>query len=318
MVAALSPLLLVLSACAAASADDRPVGERPLRVTATTTFLTDAAERLGGPRVEVTGLMGPGVDPHLYRASAGDVRALREADLVVYNGLELEGRMADLLAEIGDRRPTVAVAEAVPEGDLLPASGAAAYGGRYDPHVWFDVPAWSQALASLAAALAEVDPAGAATYRANLAAHQEELAAVDGEVRALVGSIPAENRLLVTSHDAFAYFGRRYGLEVAAVQGISTAAEATTADVERIAELLAARRVPAVFVETSVPPQTIDAVLAATAERGHTARVGGELYTDAGGDAGTPEGTYQGMVLANARRVSAALGGAPAPAPGDG
>jgi manganese/zinc/iron transport system substrate-binding protein len=305
----LVPAVLALAACTSAAADAGPVADRRVRVTTTTTFLTDAARRIGGDRVEVTGLMGPGVDPHLYRAGADDVRALREADLVVHGGLHLEGKMADLLDDVADRRATVAVGDAIAEADLLPAPKTLRGAGQYDPHVWFDVPVYAAALGSLADALAGVDPGSAQVYRANLAAYRAELADVDARVRAMLASIPERNRLLVTSHDAFAYFGRRYGLDVTAIQGISTAAEATTADVERVAGLLAARRVPAVFVETSVPHRTIDALVAATAQRGVTVKVGAELFTDAGGSAGTPEETYPGMVLADARRITAALGG---------
>jgi manganese/zinc/iron transport system substrate-binding protein len=305
---ALALLAVVLAGCTSVSgATPGGVGDGPLRVTTTTNFVTDTVARIGGDRVEVTGLMGPGVDPHLYRATASDVRALREADLVLYVGLGLEGRMSDLLAQIADRRPARAVTDSIPPDQLLPAPGDST--GEYDPHVWFDVGLWQQVSTTVADALAERDPAHAAEYRANLEAYLTELRALDEEVRQLIATIPPQRRLLVTSHDAFSYLGRRYGLEVAAVQGISTTAEATTADVERVAALLAERRVPAVFVETSVPRQTIDALLAAAARRGVTAQVGGELYTDAAGTAGTPEGTYAGMVRANATRIADALAG---------
>ena len=307
VVGALVAVLLLLTGCVSSPAGSAvPIGERTVRVTTTTNFITDTVQRIGGDRVEVTGLMGPGVDPHLYRASADDVRALREADVVLYGGLNLEGRMADLLADIAEQRPTRAVTDGIPRESLL-APPTANY--EYDPHVWFDVTLWQQVSRTIAATLEEVDPQSAATYRANLDDYLRELDGLDTFVRDRLATIPPERRLLVTSHDAFAYFGRRYGIEVAGIQGISTAAEATTADIERIAALIVQRRLPAVFVESSVPRQTIDALVAAAARQGVTVRVGQELYTDAAGSPGTPEGTYVGMVRANTERIVAGLTG---------
>jgi manganese/zinc/iron transport system substrate-binding protein len=300
--------LLPLAGCVAAPPSrDEPVGHRRLRVTTTTNFLTDTVRRIGGDRVEVTGLMGPGVDPHLYRASAGDVQALRGADVIFYCGLQLEGRMGELLADLGERQHTSAAASGIPREQLLPAQPGA--GEEYDPHVWFDVSLWSRACESIAVALLQRDPAHAEGYRSRLASYLAELDALDAETARQLAAIPPRRRVLVTSHDAFAYFGRRYRLEVAAIQGISTAAEATTADVERVAQLVAEREVPAVFLESSVPRQTIDALLAAAAQHGARVRVGGELYTDAAGEPGTAEGTYVGMVRANAARIADGLSG---------
>lgn len=298
-------LALVLTGCAAqtVTADRAPLAERRLQVTTTTTMITDAVRRIGGDRVEVTGLMGPGVDPHLFKASARDVRTFRNADVILYGGLELEGKMGDLLADLAARQPTRAVTDGIPQDRLL------MHGNAPDPHVWFDVSLWRDCARTIADELIAVDPTHADGYRARLAEYDGELAALDTEVRSLMAGIPPEHRVLVTSHDAFTYFGRRYGVEVAAIQGISTAAEATTADVERVAAEIAERRVPAVFIETSVPRQTVDALLAATAGRGWTTRVGGELYTDSAGPAGTPEGTYTGMVRANAELIASALEG---------
>jgi manganese/zinc/iron transport system substrate-binding protein len=300
--------LLSLPACVAAPASgDEPIGDRPVRVTTTTNFITDTVARIGGERVQVTGLMGPGVDPHLYRASAGDVQALRGADVILYGGLQLEGRMADLFGELAARQLTRAVTDDIPRDRLLaPAPGTAE---QYDPHVWFDVGLWEQVSRTIAATLAERDPAHAAAYQAGLEAYLAQLADLDEYVRQRIATVPPRHRLLVTSHDAFEYFGRRYGLDVAGIQGISTAAEATTADVERVAELIAGRGVPAVFVESSVPPQTIDALVAAAAQRGARVHVGAELYTDAAGEPGTPEGTYVGMLKANADRIADGLAG---------
>jgi manganese/zinc/iron transport system substrate-binding protein len=298
--------LAALAGCTAPRASGtEPIGARRVRVTTTTNFITDTVGRIGGARIEGTGLMGPGVDPHLFRASARDVRTLRRADVICYGGLGLEGKMADLLAELGERQLTRAVTAELPREQLLrPAPGARE---QYDPHVWFDVGLWQQVSRTIAATLAGRDPAHAGTYEANLAAYRAELTDLDRYVRDRLAPIPPQRRLLVTSHDAFAYFGRRYDLDVAGIQGISTAAEATTADVERVAALIAARGVPAVFVESSVPRQTIEALVAAAAQRGARVRVGGELYTDAAGEPGTPEGTYVGMLRANADRIADGL-----------
>ena len=297
--------LLTLAGCVAApSATTDPIGGRRVRVTTTTNFLTDTVARIGGDRVEVTGLMGPGVDPHLYRASAGDVQALRGADVILYCGLHLEGRMGELLAELGERQPTSAVTDGIPREQLLAPPDTST---EHDPHIWFDVSLWSKVSESIAATLVERDTEHADGYRARLDTYLAELTALDAEIEQRLAAIPPRRRVLVTSHDAFSYFGRRYGLEVAGIQGISTAAEATTADVERVAQLVAERDVPAVFIESSVPRQTIDALLAAAAQHGAPIHVGGELYTDAAGNPGTPEGTYIGMLRANADRIADGL-----------
>jgi len=307
VVGALVAVLLLLTGCVSSPAGSAvPIGERTVRVTTTTNFITDTVSRIGGDRVQVTGLMGTGVDPHLYRASADDVRLLREADVVLYGGLNLEGRMADLLADIAEQRPTRAVTDGIPRESLL-APPTANY--EYDPHVWFDVTLWKHVARTVADTLGELDPEHAEVYAANLESYLAELTSLDAEVTERIATIPPERRLLVTSHDAFAYFGRRYGMDVAGIQGISTAAEATTADIERIAQLVAERRVPAVFVETSVPRQTIEALVAAAARRGAAVTVGEELYTDAAGPPGTPEGTYIGMLRHNVDAIVAGLAG---------
>lgn len=305
--AAVTSLALLTGCTSVPASGDEPIGDRPVRITTTTNFITDTVSRIGGENVEVTGLMGPGVDPHLYRASAGDVQALRDADVVFYGGLQLEGRMADLLDELAQEQLTRAVTDDLPRADLLaPAPGA---NEQYDPHIWFDVSFWEQVSRTIAATLSERDPARAADYRSNLDGYLAELTELDTYVTGRMAEIPPERRLLVTSHDAYEYFGRRYGLDVAGIQGISTAAEATTADIERVAELVASRGVPAVFVESSVPRQTIDALIASAAQRGATVAVGGELFTDAAGSPGTPEGTYIGMLRANADLIADGLAG---------
>ncbi|HEV2775245.1 MAG TPA: zinc ABC transporter substrate-binding protein [Solirubrobacteraceae bacterium] len=303
LVLAVALLAVGLGACSstqpATSAAD--VADRKVRVTTTTNFITDTMRQIGGDRVQVTGLMGAGVDPHLYKASAGDVGKLRDADLIVYGGLNLEGKMADLLDDLAERQTTVAITRDLPRDRLLAPPQGTAF--DYDPHVWFDVGLWQIAARTAAAALTAKDPTHAAVYDANLARYLERLDELDSEVREKIASIPRARRVLVTSHDAFGYFGRRYDVDVVAIQGISTATEATTAAIRRVAEIIAARNVKAAFIESSVPRQTIDAVLAAARERGADVRIGGSLFSDAAGDSGTPEGTYAGMLRANADTI---------------
>jgi manganese/zinc/iron transport system substrate-binding protein len=300
-------LIVTLGLATGCGSDDRgdasasTVSERKVRVTATTNFITDTVRQIGGDRVEVTGLMGPGVDPHLYKASASDVGTLRRADVIVYGGLQLEGKMADLLEQLEERQTTVAITRDIPRDRLLlPPDDVAE---QYDPHVWFDVTNWMIAARTTAAVLKEKDPEHAEVYDRNLARYLTELEELDASVKERIAEIPERRRVLVTSHDAFEYFGRRYGIEVEAIQGISTAAEATTADVQRVARLIAERDVKAAFIESSVPRQTIDAVLAAARRQGGDARIGGELFTDAAGEEGSPEGTYVGMIRANVDRI---------------
>jgi manganese/zinc/iron transport system substrate-binding protein len=290
-----------LVACAPGA--EEPPDDRPLVVT-TTNYVADLARRVGGDAVRVEALMGPGVDPHLYKASESDVRRLDSADLILYSGLSLEGKMGDILDKMERGRPVVAVAGAVPEAELL-APPAFTY--AYDPHVWFDVSLWRLTLPGVADALAGLMPEQAPTFRDAAAAYDAELAELDAWVRQEISSIPEEQRVLVTAHDAFGYFGRAYGFEVVGLQGISTASEAGLQDVERVVELIAQRRIPAIFVESSVPRRAIEAVQAAVSDRGHEVAIGGTLYSDSMGAAGTPEGEYPGVVRSNVTTIVEAL-----------
>jgi manganese/zinc/iron transport system substrate-binding protein len=288
----------LLSGCSEVPvATPEALANRQVRVAATTNFITDLARHVGGRRVRVTGLMGPGVDPHLYKASAGDVKTLAEADLVLYGGLELEGKMGDVFARLAGHRPTVAVTRDMPRDRLLGEPR------HPDPHVWFDVALWQRSVTTVADALARLDPAHAAEYRRNARRYLRELRALDAYAHERLRQIPEPSRVLVTSHDAFRYFGRRYGLDVVAIQGISTATEATTADIERVAGVIADRGVRSVFVESSVPPQTIEAVLASAARRGQDAAIGRELFADAAGD----DGRYVSMVRHNVDAIAEGL-----------
>ncbi len=306
-------LLPLAAACAALAAGCGPIPEstvpdlsdrETIRVVSTVGMIADAVERVGGDRVEVDGLMGPGIDPHLYKASEGDVRRLERADVIFYGGLHLEAKMADVLERIGERRLTRAVTDGMPRSGLISVGN-----GQYDPHVWFDVDLWKGAVREIRDTLASVDPAHAAGYRERAAAYLDELTALDADVRRKSATVPPAARVIVTAHDAFGYFGRRYGFEVVGLQGISTASEAGAKDVQRLADLIATRRIPAIFVESSVSPRTIEAVKEAVRARGFDVEIGGSLFSDAMGSAGTPEGTYVGMVRHNADTITSALRG---------
>lgn len=276
----------------------------PLKVVATTGMIADTASRIVGDHGTVTGLMGPGVDPHLYKASESDVRRLSEADLILYNGLYLEGKMGDILVKLARSRSVVAVSELIPEEQRREPPE---FLGHYDPHIWFDVSLWVQTLDPITDSLVELRPQHEASFRANADALRAELEELDGWVAERILEIPEEHRVMVTAHDAFGYFGERYGIEVVGIQGISTLAEAGLQDVQRVVDMVVERGISALFVESSVPRRTVEAVAAAARERGHEVRIGGELFSDAMGPAGTPEGTYPGMVRHNVNTVVDAL-----------
>ena len=284
----------------------RIVAGETIRVVTTIGMITDAVEQVGGTRVEVEGLMGPGIDPHLYKASEGDLRRLERADVIFYGGLHLEAKMADVLERIGERRATQAVTNAIPRSTLL---RPAQFKGQYDPHVWFDVTLWMKAVEQIRDRLAELDPRSATLYRRNAAAYLEELRQLDDYVHEQALRVPEGRRVIITAHDAFNYFGEAYGFEVRGLQGISTAAEAGAGDVQGLAKFIAGNRIPAIFVESSVSSRTIEAVREAVRSRGFDVEIGGSLFSDAMGDPGTPEGTYVGMVRHNVDTIVAGLRG---------
>jgi len=291
---------MFLAGCSASTASP----ESRLRVVATTGPLGDAIVRVGGEHVRVDVLMGPGVDPHLFMASEGDVNLLQQADVLFYNGLFLEAQIADVLRQIGERKPSVAVAERIDPALLLVGPDSS---GEYDPHVWFDVPLWKQVVETVSATLAEVDAANAGAYRANADIYLQELEELHRYVQERAAELPAERRVLITAHDAFHYFGRAYGFEVRGLQGISTATEAGTADVRALADFIAQRQIPAIFIESSVPVRNVEAIQAAVAARGAAVEIGGELYSDALGGAESAGATYIGMMRHNIDTIVDAL-----------
>lgn len=296
---------LFLSTAACGGGQPATDSEGPLRVVATTSIVGDLVRSIGGDAIELETLMGAGVDPHLYKPSAGDVRAMASAQVLVYNGLHLEGKMTEVLAEMGTRGvETLAVAECVPEPSLLPVEG---YDTLHDPHVWFDVGLWQHAAACLRDALIRIDPENADGYQQRGDAAIAEFAGLDSWVRERLAILPEERRVLITAHDAFSYFGKAYEIEVRGLLGVSTAAEAGTADVQNLAVFIADRGLPAVFVESSVPPRYVEALTEAVVARGGDVKIGGSLYSDALGSPGGPAETYVGTVRSNVDTIVGAL-----------
>jgi len=299
---AVLPILILVAAC---GGSPETTGGGGVKVVATTNIVGDLVRTIGGPQVEVEALMGPGIDPHLYKASAGDVRRMSSAEAIFYSGLHLEGKMSEILERMGEREVrTVAVAECVPGEELIESTG---FSGLHDPHVWFDVGLWSQAADCVAETLADLDPENGAGYRERARAYVDELKSLDGWVRGRVEALAPEQRVLVTAHDAFGYFGRAYGFEVRGLLGVSTAAEAGTADVQALADFIVEREIPAIFVETSVPPRYVQALQEAVRARGFEVEIGGSLYSDSLGNPGTSAATYPGTVRDNVETIVTAL-----------
>lgn len=297
-----------LSACSTSTSNSElPISERTINVVTTIGMIADIVENVGGDRVQVTALMGPGVDPHLYKASEGDVLRLQEADVIFYNGLHLEAQMGEVLERLNDFGiKTVAVTDLI-DRSLLESPPA--FQGNYDPHVWFDVTLWMKAAEQVRESLIEVDPASRSEYEANAQAYLSELEELHQYILDQADTVPVEQRILITAHDAFNYFGRAYGFDVRGLQGISTEAQAGTADVQELADFIVDKQVPAIFVESSVPQRNVEAVQAAVRAQGFDVNIGGSLFSDAMGTEGTPEGTYIGMVKHNIDTIVAALRG---------
>jgi manganese/zinc/iron transport system substrate-binding protein len=284
-----------------------PAEHETLRVVCTVGMVTDIVRTVAGDRCEVEGLLGSGVDPHLYKPTRSDVSRLMQADVIFYNGLLLEGKMTDsLIRAATSGKKVFAVTELIDEQYLLEP---AEFAGLYDPHVWMDPAAWTKTVGVVRDKLSEVDPGGSAVFEVNARALVERLGVLDAYATAVLGSVPEEQRVLVTAHDAFNYFGNRFGFTVVGIQGISTESEAGVQDIERLVDLLVERRVGAVFVESTVSERNINALVSGAAARGHKVRIGGELFSDAMGDEGTYEGTYIGMIDHNSTIIARALGG---------
>lgn len=279
--------------------------EGPLSVVATTGMIADAARQIGGAEVAVTALMGPGVDPHAYRQTRSDIATMTRADLVLWHGLYLEAQMEDYFHALARKRKVIAVAEATPKAELRSHDD---YADKFDPHVWMSPQMWKHVVREVARALTEARPAAADLFAANLERHLGEIDRLSSYGQSLVAGVPAENRVLVTAHDAFGYFGRDYGFEVLGIQGISTQSEAGLNRIGELVDVLVDRKIGAVFVETSVADRSMRALIEGAAAKGHEVVIGGELYSDAMGAEGTYEATYIGMLDHNFTVIAGALG----------
>ncbi|WP_442886100.1 metal ABC transporter solute-binding protein, Zn/Mn family [Desulfotomaculum sp. 1211_IL3151] len=268
-----------------------------LNIVATTTMLADAVKVIGGDNVNVECLMGPGIDPHLYKASAGDVAKMQRADMIIYNGLHLEGKMGDIFESMTKQnKAALGAAETISEDKLITGDSG---GGNHDPHVWFNVELWIEVVKEIEKTLSNYDQDNKETYKANADNYIKELGSLHAYVEKRVEEVPGEKRVLITAHDAFGYFGDKYGFEVMGLQGLSTATEAGTADVKKLADYITENKIPAIFVESSVPPKNIEALQNAVVARGFKVEIGGELFSDSLGDPGSEEGTYIGTVKHN-------------------
>ncbi|TYS91850.1 metal ABC transporter solute-binding protein, Zn/Mn family [Rossellomorea aquimaris] len=284
---------LILSGCGATT-----TGTKNDKIVVTTTIgqIGDAVKNIGGEHVEVQSLMGPGVDPHLYKAKQSDIGKLQEADIIFYSGLHLEGKMLEIFEKMNKEKPTYAIADSIPKDKLRKDQ---ADNTATDPHVWFDIDLWKIALEQVRDGLIEKDPENKEDYIRNTEKYFAELDELKAYSTEEMSKIPEEQRVLVTAHDAFNYFGAKYDLQVMGLQGLSTDAEYGLADVQSLVNTLVERNIKAVFVESSISEKSINAVIAGAQDKGHEVEKGGELFSDAMGKEGTEEGTYIGMYKHN-------------------
>ena len=290
------------SSGASAGPKTRFDGQYPINIVCTTGMVADVVRNVAGTHVEVVQLMEDGVDPHLYHARPGDVSRLSQADIVFYSGLHLEGKLADLFDNMASRKPTFPVTEQIDKSRLLEF-----HDDFFDPHVWFDVSLWSETVNVVVEAMEQFDPSHADEYRNNAEVYRGRLAELHEYCKTRIATIPEEQRVLVTAHDAFQYFARAYGMEVKAIQGVSTDSEASLKKINELVDFLVKRNIKAVFVETSVPERNIRSLIEGCKARNHTVKIGGELFSDAMGKPGTPEGTYVGMIHHNVKTIVDAL-----------
>jgi manganese/zinc/iron transport system substrate-binding protein len=293
-------LIITVFACKNESKEDGK-----LNVVTTTTMITDLVKNIGGDYITVNGLMGSGVDPHLYKASEGDVNKLVNADIIFYNGLHLEGKLVEVFEKMERQNKTqVALAESLDKSQLI---GSDYFASNYDPHVWFNISFFKQFAKQVTKVLSEKDPKNAENFKTNEAQFLDELNALESKITTTIETLPKEQRILVTAHDAFNYFGKKYDFEVVGLQGLSTATEAGVKDVQQLASFIIEKKIKAVFVESSVPKRTIEALQAAVKAQDHNVDIGGTLYSDALGTKGTVEGTYIGMFEYNVNTIVNAL-----------
>ncbi len=291
---------ILLTGCTDAKKDDGT-----FRIVTTTSMITDLVKNVGGDKVSVTGLMGAGVDPHLYKASEGDVSKLSQADMILYNGLHLEGKLVEVFENMQRQKiNTIAISDALDKKDLI---GSTLFASNYDPHIWFAVENWEKATQFVADELSKALPEHREEFQANAKRYLGALKTLKTELTEEINTLPEEQRRLVTAHDAFNYFGRSFGFDVVGLQGISTATEAGVQDVQKTASYIIDHKVKAIFIESSVPKRTVEALQAAVNSKNHQVAIGGTLFSDALGNPGTPEGTYIGMFRYNVKTIVNAL-----------
>lgn len=293
-------LLLLFFSCR--DSDNRT--QEKLHVVCTTNMIGDLVSRIADTSINLSVLMGAGVDPHLYKAAQGDVKKLTTADLIFYNGLHLEGKMGDMLESISQSRRTVALGEQIDSSRLLPLDG---FPGQYDPHFWFDPDLWAEAASHICENLVIINPEMESRYRENLRSYQSRLAELKSYIQQNIETIPEKQRILISAHDAFAYFGRAFNIKVKGLQGISTVAEYGLFDIKELSNFIIDNGIKSIFMESSVSPKAMEAVVYGCQEKGHIVQLGGPLYSDALGRADSPEGTYEGMMRANMEMIVAGL-----------
>ncbi len=276
-----------------------------LNIVTTTSMITDLVKNIAGDQINLQGLMGSGVDPHLYKASEGDVSKLANADLIFYNGLHLEGKLVEVFEKMHSQKTkTIAISDALDKNTLI---GSEYFASNYDPHIWFNIAYWEQATKFVVTKLSEAIPEQKLVFKTNGENYLKQLATLKSNLETTIATLPKENRILVTAHDAFNYFGKAFGFEVVGLQGLSTATEAGVQDVQKLAAFIIEKNVKAIFVESSVPKRTIEALQAAVKSKNHEVTIGGTLYSDALGNIGTIEGTYIGMFEYNVNTIVNAL-----------
>ncbi|MEH6941795.1 metal ABC transporter solute-binding protein, Zn/Mn family [Bacillus sp. JJ722] len=295
---------LVLVGCSNEKSEKKNKTSGKVQVTSTIGMIGDVVRNIGGEHVVSTSLMKTGVDPHLYKATQGDMKKLEDADIIFYNGLHLEGQMVDIFEKMKKNKPTIAVTKKVPEDTLRAGDGKTT---EHDPHLWFNVQYWIKSAEVIRDELIKYDKENEDVYKENAEKYIAELERLDTYAKEQIQSIPEESRILVTAHDAFGYFGDAYGIKVMGLQGMSTQSEVGSKDVSQLRDYLVENKIKAVFVESSVPKTTIEAVIEGAKSKGHDVKIGGELYSDAMGDEGTEEGTYIGMVRHNVDTIVNAL-----------
>lgn len=295
-------LIGILASCS--TPKDQPREKGKLRIVTTTGMIKDAVAHIVGDKAEVIALMGPGVDPHLYKATQGDLEKLTSADVIFYNGLHLEGKMGEVFEKLGRLKPVIAVAANIPESRLRTIPG---FDNTHDPHIWFDVKLWEEAVKAATAFMIDYDSASNLFYQANSDRYLKKMDSLHTSVKQQLQQIPEQQRVLITAHDAFGYFGDAYDIEVRGLQGISTVSEFGLKDVTDLVNFIISRKIKAIFAETSVSQKSINAVVEGCNQKGWQVKIGGSLYSDAMGAAGTPEGNYLGMVSANVNTIVTAL-----------